>query len=250
MESNNTGGTTAKSWSGFWSGLIWFFIGFILIFFTQIITIIATGVLESIETGSKINRDTINQLFSNGDVIATSFIILLPLMVALLVFVVKVRRKKEFFEYLAFNKVQLKTLLFWLLAAFTLLIIDGFINYLTDQPVSQWVTNAYQSSNNYLLLFMGMVIFGPITEELLFRGYVFRAWTESRLGLYASIILISLLWAGIHLQYDLYEMSMIFTLGLLLCWSRVKTGSLLTPITIHIFWNLISLIQTGQNVYN
>ena len=250
MELNNIEGAATKSWSGFWSGIIWFILGFITISITQLVTVIFVVAIEAAETGEKISGSRINELFSNGDVVATSFVILFPIMLALLAFAIKVRRKKPFLEYLAVKKVKISTLLLWVLAAFTLLAMDETVNYIVSRPAPEWVATAYQTSQNYLLLISGMVIFGPITEELLFRGYLFKTWSESRIGPYASIVLISLLWAGIHLQYDLYEMSMIFTLGLLLCWARFKTGSIFTSMTLHIFWNLISLIQIGQTVYN
>ena len=248
MEHDNTGETRLRSWAGFWSGVIWFLIGFILILSTQVGAVVILGIIESIQYGGEITEERIDQLFTDGESVGIAFILLLPLLVMALAFAIKIRRKRFFFEYLAFNKVTIKSLILWLTAAFLLLVAFEYISQLFERPVPEWVMTTYKTTDNYFVLFVGMVIFGPFCEEILFRGYIYRAWAESIIGPYAGCILLSILWAAIHMQYELFEMTMIFALGLLLGWSRLKSGSLYPPIVIHVFWNLASFIHLEQFV--
>jgi membrane protease YdiL (CAAX protease family) len=88
-----------------------------------------------------------------------------------------------------------------------------------------------------------MCLLGPLLEELLFRGYILKTWMQSKLGPLRAGVLVSLLWALIHLQYDAYDMFWVFLLGLLLSWSRLKTESIYPPLLLHVFWNSVASAQ-------
>ena len=47
------------------------------------------------------------------------------------------------------------------------------------------------------------IIGAPIAEELLFRGYLYSQLINTKLGMYGTIIFTSLLWTGLHAQYDI-----------------------------------------------
>ncbi len=59
-----------------------------------------------------------------------------------------------------------------------------------------------------------------------------------------AILVTSLFWAIIHTQYDMYELSIIFFMGLILGTARWKTGSVLLTIGLHSFINFVATIQT------
>ena len=58
----------------------------------------------------------------------------------------------------------------------------------------------------------------------------------------ASVIT-SLVFAVMHLQYGLYEISTIVVLALIFCYARYKSGSLFLPIALHIFNNGLAMWQ-------
>jgi hypothetical protein len=60
-----------------------------------------------------------------------------------------------------------------------------------------------------------------------------------------AFILSSLIWAGLHVQYDAITIGQIFSLGLLFGWLRVRTGSTLTTIPLHGMASLGALIQAA-----
>jgi membrane protease YdiL (CAAX protease family) len=82
------------------------------------------------------------------------------------------------------------------------------------------------------------VVSAPLFEEIIFRGFLMRAWSESRLGSMGAIMLSSLIFAAIHLQYTPVNMAFVFGLGLLLGVMRWRSGSTTLTIMIHAAWNL------------
>ena len=58
----------------------------------------------------------------------------------------------------------------------------------------------------------------------------------------ASIVT-SVIFAVIHVQYDIYEISTIVVLALIFCYARMKSGSLLLPILLHMINNGAAMWQ-------
>lgn len=88
------------------------------------------------------------------------------------------------------------------------------------------------------LLNILIVLVGPVTEELFFRGAVYRS-LKPRAGVRGALILSAALFAALHM--DLVSFVPIFTLGLLFGWVYEQTGSLAAPITIHLLHNALML---------
>ncbi len=93
------------------------------------------------------------------------------------------------------------------------------------------------------LLFITVSLIVPIYEELIFRGMAWQLAKDIfikadclRASLYASL-LISAIFALIHLQYALIEMLMVAALSLVFCYARWRTGSLIAPLLLHMINN-------------
>jgi membrane protease YdiL (CAAX protease family) len=78
----------------------------------------------------------------------------------------------------------------------------------------------------------------------LFRGFLFRGWLQQPRDAWAVIIITSLLWAFIHVQYDWYVIAQIFIFGLLLGWMRWATGSTTLTILLHALINTEGMLET------
>ena len=86
---------------------------------------------------------------------------------------------------------------------------------------------------------IGVGLAGPISEESVFRGWVFSRSKES-FGFRWALILSSLLFAAGHAT--LPQILVGFLAGCLLAYIREKTGSLRMPILLHTGWNLIQIL--------
>ena len=101
------------------------------------------------------------------------------------------------------------------------------------------------SAGGWLLwLWLAVVVLTPVGEEILFRGFLFRGWLRSPRDAFAVIVITSLLWALIHVQYDWYTIGQIFIFGLLLGWMRWASGSTILTILLHAMINSEGMIET------
>jgi uncharacterized protein len=93
------------------------------------------------------------------------------------------------------------------------------------------------------LLWLALIVAAPLGEELLFRGFWFQGFTRSRLGVLGTIVITSLVWSSIHLQYDFYGCATVFASGLLLGYARYHSQSIIPPIIMHALMNLVAILQ-------
>jgi membrane protease YdiL (CAAX protease family) len=90
-----------------------------------------------------------------------------------------------------------------------------------------------------LLFITILLIFGAVSEEMLFHGYAFQLLV-SKFGVYATILPVSILFAIAHSRNaNLSWLGLIntFGFGIVLGYAMVRTGDLWTAIGIHFGWN-------------
>jgi membrane protease YdiL (CAAX protease family) len=93
-------------------------------------------------------------------------------------------------------------------------------------------------------MFAAAILVAPAGEEVMFRGFLFRGWVRSEQSAWPAIIVISVLWAMLHIQYDWTGMLQIFIIGLFLGWMRWRSGSLVLTYLLHALFNLEGTIET------
>jgi membrane protease YdiL (CAAX protease family) len=94
------------------------------------------------------------------------------------------------------------------------------------------------------LLVVAFCVVAPISEELLARGFLYRGWSESFLRIPGAIILSSLVWTMLHLQYDWFALLNVFSLGLWFGYLRYRTHSILLTMVLHGLNNFAATLQT------
>ena len=118
---------------------------------------------------------------------------------------------------------------------------------LGQQAVTPFQTDIYrtaQSAGWLPWLWMTVVVAAPVGEEILFRGFFFRGWLRASGDAWPAIAATSLLWAGLHVQYDLFTTGVVLVLGLLLGWMRWRTGSTILTMILHALVNAEGMIET------
>jgi membrane protease YdiL (CAAX protease family) len=78
-------------------------------------------------------------------------------------------------------------------------------------------------------------VFGPIAEEIFFRGFMYRV-LRVKLGIFWAMAVTSAVFAFLHTH--IVGFLPIMALGMLLAYLYEKTGSLVTPISVHIIHNV------------
>lgn len=230
-------------WSGFWSGLVCFVAGFIIIVVAQLAAVLVVAALAFDPPGAEQNDAITLEIAYQGDTLALGFLFSLPVIIAMLAFVVKVRHGQPFFDYLGLRPIEGMVLARWLLYAVVFFTAVYVSDLVFQRPlIPEWMQTAYVTANYPWLFFIGVAVFGPISEELLYRGYIIKVWAASAVGPVPGTVLLSLLWAAIHMQYDLYDMFWIVLMGVILCVSRLRTDSIVPALIVHMSWNTAGIV--------
>lgn len=82
----------------------------------------------------------------------------------------------------------------------------------------------------------------PISEELLFRGFLLSALARWRAGFWPAAIVSNIAWTSFHLGYSIAGLLEVFLGGMFFSWLLWRTGSLWLPIICHAVTNMVFLI--------
>jgi membrane protease YdiL (CAAX protease family) len=96
-----------------------------------------------------------------------------------------------------------------------------------------------------LPLWIGMIVVAPVSEEILFRGFLFRGFIQEPRNVLPGILAISLTWALLHGQYDWFGVAEVFVLGLFFGLARLLSGSTTLTILLHMLVNLVSVAEVA-----
>jgi uncharacterized protein len=94
------------------------------------------------------------------------------------------------------------------------------------------------------LLVLAFAVAAPVTEEFFARGFLYRGWSESFLRVPGAILLSSLVWTSLHLQYDWFFLGEVFSIGLVLGYVRYRSQSIWLTVLLHGLNNLAACVQT------
>ena len=109
---------------------------------------------------------------------------------------------------------------------------------------SDEMLHSYYTATIKPLLLVYIVIGAPVMEELALRGFLYRGWAHSRIGAWGAILLTSVVFAALHVQYDFVGIAFTGSLGFIFAIARLKTGSIVPGIVMHAVVNLVVSIET------
>lgn len=87
------------------------------------------------------------------------------------------------------------------------------------------------------LFALAIAIGAPLSEELLFRGFLQSALSRTRLGYFGAALVTTLGWTSLHAGYSGLGLVEVFLAGLFFSWLLWRTGNLLVPIVCHAVYN-------------
>ncbi len=232
----------------------WATVGFtillaIIITVVQIaVVIVYLAVLKVLDPSLEL-RDMGRGLVNNGLFLSVVIIISFPVDVGLILLFCRLRRGIRIRDYLAFQRVKAKPVLLCIGATLTVMLLLDGLSIIIKHPVPEFMISVYQSAGSLPLLWITICVLAPISEELFFRGFFYKGLSRSRLGVAGAIVVTSLCWAIIHVQYDAFIIATIFVYGLALGTARAKTRSVIPAILMHVTINIVSTIQTAIIVH-
>jgi membrane protease YdiL (CAAX protease family) len=187
-----------------------------------------------------------------GTLVALVTLVTNPVLVALLAGIARWRTRTSAAAYLGLTRFTLRDFLVGFLAiAVFAAASDLFSSLIGVDIVPPFQTEVFTSvgTKGWLVaLALAIVVVGPIGEEVMFRGFLFRGWVAPGLRGAVAIAVISLLWSLLHVQYAWVQIGQIFLIGLILAWVRWRSGSTSLTMVLHILVNLESTIETFAKV--
>jgi uncharacterized protein len=228
-------------------------IGFSIVIFiastlVQFLVVIAFAIVNFVSNPDLDPLNFAGSLASDGLLLAIATITSAIVGIGFIFLFVAVRKGMPFLDYLGLRKIPRKNILVFVAICIGLISLSALVNiFIESQTDSGFTVDAYRTSVWPALFWIAAVIFAPAFEEAFFRGFVFAGLKQSRLGAVGTIILTALAWALLHIQYDIYGMTTILVLGIVLGLVRLKTNSLWGPLIIHSGWNLIAMV--GAAIY-
>lgn len=101
------------------------------------------------------------------------------------------------------------------------------------------ITDVFQGGNNILISLITIGIIGPIIEELMFRGIMYRDCKKKYSNM-TSILITTFVFTLLHFSF--IQMIYAFALGFLLIYVYEKYHSLKAPIILHITSNITTTL--------
>jgi uncharacterized protein len=199
---------------------------------------------------SRGDLEVVRQPF-DGALVTISVLVINPILVAILVMAVRLKGDDPV-TYLALVPPRLRWVTVGVAGIVVIIGVTDLLLFATSHAlVSPFQEVSYSSAaaEGWLpLLWFATVIVAPAGEEITFRGYLFRGFVRSERSAWPAIVVIALLWAAPHVQYDLVGISEIFVAGLFLGWVRWRSGSTLLTFALHALFNLEGMIETMLQV--
>ena len=234
---------SAAPW-GFWPTVGFSAIIGVVFLLIQVV-IIAAVTIAALFRDPKLDIDQFaDSLLTNGLLQIIIICAVAPFTIGLTVLFAKIRKGITIKQYLCFHNPGWKQILKWCLVVVLFAGCFDTLTFLLNKPVvPEFMVNVYRTAYFRPLLWLAFVIVAPLTEEMFFRGFLFKGIESSKMGPVGAVIITSLAWAAMHTQYDVYGMVSIFLGGLILGFARVKSNSIYPPIVMHIIQNIIATIE-------
>jgi membrane protease YdiL (CAAX protease family) len=192
----------------------------------------------------------VDQVAHDGYVVSIAAIASMAVQCGVVILPIR-RAHQQPVEYLGLvRRPHLREIVFCLGAVAILLVASDLISLsIGHDLVPPFMVKIYEAARDagapaILLLLIAAVVAAPIGEEVMFRGFLFRGWAASPLGVTGTILLTSAVWAAIHVQYDWYGILQVFCLGLLFGWVRARSGSTLLTMMMHAVCNIAATVET------
>lgn len=226
-----------KIW-GYWATLGWAVLAFLAGQF------IAFGLLVALHIG---DWNRMLQTPFDGVLVTLFILISNPVTIGMLALAVRLAHGNQT-EYFALLQPRRRDVTLGVICLILLIVVCDALLYLSGRAlVTPFQLQSYTTAaaEGWLpAMLVAAVLVAPAGEEAMFRGFLFRGWARSERSAWPAIVVISLLWAILHIQYDWTGMLQIFVIGLFLGWMRLRSGSTILTFVLHALFNIEGTMET------
>lgn len=171
----------------------------------------------------------------------------LPFLIVICIVMIMAKRKKIQPEALYIKKpVSTKHFLIWTIGfLFFVLLIEIVLYSFNMLEIKKWNHSLVTS----IILISGAIIFAPVAEELLFRGFILNTLINKKVKENYAILIQAIFFVLLH--NFTFQNTLSSNIGIaqslidaiLFGYARQYTKSLYTPITMHITGNAMAIIE-------
>jgi uncharacterized protein len=223
---------------GYWATIAWAVVAFLVGQFAALAVVV-------LWRAGRINA--ILETPFDGELVTLFILISNPITVAVL-WLAAWLSKSNAADYLGLRWAPARSVMIGLVLLVALIVLsDGLLYFSGRELVTPFQLQSYTtaSAEGWLpAMWIAAVIVAPAGEEITFRGFLFRGFATSQRSAWPAIVVISILWAILHIQYDWAGMLQIFIIGLFLGWVRLTSGSVLLTFMLHALFNLEGTLET------
>ncbi|MDH2345608.1 type II CAAX endopeptidase family protein [Bradyrhizobium sp. SSUT18] len=227
----------------FWGTALWGLLIFLAMFVGQIGAI----VLLVVQRGLPMDLASLQLVGHEPAALALSVIMGLPATLAVVWLAIRIK-KASFTGYLALHWPSWMQVLFGAVGLIVIVLAwEVTSRSLGREATPGFMTDLLKSGRDKgaaVLLLLAFSVAAPMSEEVLARGFLFRGWSASFLRVPGAIVLSSLVWTVVHLQYDMYFLAEVFSIGLWFGYMRYRANSLWLTIALHALNNLTAVVLT------
>ena len=178
-----------------------------------------------------------------------TFVLLIanPITIAVIALAVRIKRS-SLVDYLALTLPRRRHIAIGLVSLVALIAAGDALLYFGGEalvtPFQVQSCSTAEAEGWLAALLIATIIVAPAGEEVIFRGFLFRGWARSERSAWPAIVVISALWAALHVQYNWAGILQIFVVGLFLGWVRWRSASTLLTFLLHALFNLERTMET------
>ncbi len=240
-----------RAWGG-WATAGFGAVIMVILFLVMVLVVVILAVIVTImqmDTTFTVESFSDSIRARMGLLVSISGIVAYAAATGLTVAFIKIRRGPGIAAYLGLKRINWKMTLVLVLITVAFLALAALANYYyhVEENDTKTLVEIYRTSVWPVLLWIAVVVFAPIGEESLFRGFLFEGFRRSRLGLIGTIVLTSLVWTILHAGYSVSSLGTIFIFGLVLGAVRYKTGSLWGTMLMHALYNVAGMTMIALN---
>lgn len=155
--------------------------------------------------------------------------------------IIRYYHQHQLVSVFACHRFLLRSMMPGLLACCLLIIVLVFFKLTGHHADLLVIDQLFLQQPLFNLLSISLLIM-PLFEEVLFRGYLFFGLSQARLSLEMNAIVTSLFWALLHIYYHASQMIVVFIIGVIFAYQRVKSESVWPCVILHSVFNLANLL--------
>lgn len=152
-------------------------------------------------------------------------------------------------DYFAFTAPTPPQVALAIAAGATFIVIDNTVGAFAPEPPDPIDFLDYHKAvaeGVAYWFWLNTVFTAAIAEEMIFRGFLYRGWSQTPFGPRGAIVLTAISFGLVHLQYDAFGIGAIMISGLLLGWLRQWSGSVVVPMLAHATGNAIVMFTLAS----